>query len=98
MIYLKYSLPLIFIFVVEVLVKFNHKTICLWKLLTGHECLGCGMTRAFDALFHLHFKEAFEFNPLIIIVAPLLLYLWIKIIQKEAPPPRINANIASGTI
>lgn len=78
--YLKYSLPLIFILVVELLVKFNDKSICLWKILTGHECLGCGITRAFHALFHLQFQRAFEFNHGIIIVAPLLLYLWIKLI------------------
>lgn len=78
--YFKYCLPLIFILVVELLVKFNDKSICLWKILTGHECLGCGITRAFHALFHLQFQRAFEFNHGIIIVAPLLLYLWIKLI------------------
>lgn len=78
--YLKYSLPLIFILVVELLVKFNDKSICLWKILTGHECLGCGITRAFHELFHFHFQRAFEFNHAIIIVAPLLLYLWLKLI------------------
>lgn len=83
MIYINYLLPIIFIAVVELLVKFNDKTICYWKLLTGHDCWGCGMTRAFDALFHLKFKEAFDLNPLIIIAAPLLLYLWIKLILKH---------------
>lgn len=78
--YFKYCLPLIFILVVELLVKFNDKSICLWKVLTGHECIGCGITRAFHALFHLQFQSAFEFNHGIIIVAPLLLYLWIKLI------------------
>uniref|UniRef100_UPI004027859E DUF2752 domain-containing protein n=1 Tax=Candidatus Stercorousia sp. TaxID=3048886 RepID=UPI004027859E len=78
--YFKYCLPLIFILVVELLVKFNDKSICLWKVLTGHECIGCGITRAFHALFHLQFQRAFEFNHGIIIVAPLLLYLWIKLI------------------
>ena len=81
--YFKYCLPLIFILVVELLVKFNDKSICLWKILTGHECLGCGITRAFHALFHLQFPRAFEFNHGIIIVAPLLLYLWIKLILKK---------------
>lgn len=78
--YFKYCLPLIFILVVELLVKFNDKSICLWKVLTRHECIGCGITRAFHALFHLQFQRAFEFNHGIIIVAPLLLYLWIKLI------------------
>ena len=81
--YFKYCLPLIFILVVELLVKFNDKSICLWKVLTGHECIGCGITRAFHALFHLQFQRAFEFNHGIIIVAPLLLYLWIKLILTD---------------
>ena len=81
--YLKYSLPFIFILIVELLVKFNDKSICVWKILTGHECLGCGITRAFHALFHLQFHKTFEFNHGIIIVAPLLLYLWIKLILKK---------------
>lgn len=81
--YLKYFLPFIFYVAVELLVQLHNRSICLWKILTGHECPGCGMTRAFDALFHLRFKEAFEFNPLIIIVAPLMLYVWIKLVQKD---------------
>lgn len=81
--YLKYYLPLLFIIVVELLVKFSHKSICLWKLITGHECFGCGITRAFDALFHLRFHQAFEFNHLIILIAPLMLYLWLKLILTD---------------
>ncbi len=82
MIYFKYLLPLIFVLAVELLVKFNGKTVCLWKLLTGHECFGCGITRAFHALLHLQFKEALALNPLIIFVASLLFYLWLKLILK----------------
>ncbi len=83
MIYFKYSLPLIFVCAVELLVKFNGNTVCLWKHLTGHECFGCGITRAFHSLFHLQFKEALDLNPLIIIVVPLLFYLWLKLILKN---------------
>lgn len=81
--YLKYSLPLLFILAVELLVKFSHNSICLWKLLTGYECWGCGITRAFDALFHLQFQKAFELNHFIILVAPLMLYLWFKLILLD---------------
>lgn len=81
--YFKYSLPLLFIIAVELLVKFSHNSICLWKLLTGHECWGCGITRAFDALFHLRFHQAFEFNHFIIVIAPLMLLLWVKLILSD---------------
>ena len=81
--YLKLILPLIFVAAVELLMKFSSRTLCLWKNLTGHDCLGCGITRAFHALFHFHFREAFEYNNLIVIVAPLMLFLWFKLIQKD---------------
>ncbi len=37
--------------------------LCLFKLMTGYPCAGCGMTRAFEAAAHGHFKEAFEWHP-----------------------------------
>ena len=59
------------------------KHICLWKLLTGHNCIGCGMTHAIVALLKLDIKHAIEYNPLVIIVFPLLLYLWLTYIYKK---------------
>ena len=43
-------LPIFFYIGVRCIVGFNHHSICLFKLITGHECWGCGMTRAFDAV------------------------------------------------
>lgn len=59
------------------------KTICIWKLLTGHKCFGCGMTHAIVSLLKLNFSKAIEYNPLVIIVFPLLLYLWLKYIYQK---------------
>ena len=61
----------------------SHHSFCLIKLIFGHECWGCGLTRAFAALSRLDFKGAYEFNHLIIIVAPLMFILWILILKKE---------------
>ena len=36
--------------------------LCLFHRLTGLECPGCGMTRAFHALTHGHVSEALSFN------------------------------------
>lgn len=60
----------------------SHKSFCLIKFLFGHSCWGCGLTRAFAALSGLNFKEAIEFNPLIIVVAPLFFVLWVLLIKK----------------
>jgi len=37
--------------------------LCLFKLMTGYPCAGCGMARAFEAAAHSQFKEAFEWHP-----------------------------------
>ena len=75
-------MPILFYLAVTILIKSDIPSICLFKLLTGHECWGCGMTRAFDALFHLDFAKAYELNPRIIIVAPLMIYIWFETFYK----------------
>lgn len=37
---------------------------CLFKLITGYPCAGCGMTRAVVEAAHGHFLKAFEWHPL----------------------------------
>ena len=76
-------IPVLFYAVVKLLVALNLRHLCLWKALTGHECWGCGMTRAFNALFSGNFHEAFLYNHAIVIVAPILIYLWLKMLYKQ---------------
>jgi hypothetical protein len=45
-------------------VKFS---ICLFMNLTNLPCPACGLSRAFGELSHLHFIEAFSYNPMIAI-------------------------------
>jgi len=68
----------VFLFVVPLeWVKEQH-SICLYKLLTGHECIGCGMTRAVLSVLHFQFENAFLFNKLVLVIFPLLVYIWFK--------------------
>jgi len=60
----------------------NIKTLCIWKLLTGHNCWGCGMTHATICILKGNFIEAIEYNKFVIIVFPLLLFCWLKYIFK----------------
>lgn len=53
-------------------------SICLYKNITGHNCLGCGMTKAFISFFHFHLKDFYTFNKLSVIVIPLILILAMK--------------------
>jgi hypothetical protein len=39
--------------------------LCLFKLMTGFPCAGCGMTRAFEAAARGRFREAFEWHPIV---------------------------------
>lgn len=75
-------LPLLFYIGVVLLTHFNLIN-CIWKTVTGHECLGCGITRAFYSLFHGELKNAYNTNPLIIVIAPLMIILWIKLLIKN---------------
>jgi hypothetical protein len=56
----------------------NQHSICLFKNITGHECYGCGITRAILSAIHFQFANAFMYNKLFLIVLPLLIYIWVK--------------------
>lgn len=51
-------------------------SICLFRNLFGIECWGCGMTRALFSVLDLHFTEAWNYNSAIVIVIPMLIWLW----------------------
>ncbi|WP_379970097.1 DUF2752 domain-containing protein [Epilithonimonas sp. UC225_85] len=46
---------------------------CPLRLITGYECAGCGVQRAFHELLHFRLLEAFKYNPLFVILIPILL-------------------------
>lgn len=64
----------------------------------GLRCPGCGSQRAIHSLLHLQFKEAFLFNPLVIISIPFLILLAAAALTKESHPEfysRIKAGAVS---
>jgi len=74
---------------------------CLFRLLTGFQCPGCGSTRAMHQLLHGHVVAAFELNPFFLLAIPFLLYALIRYSvvvmrggvprQNTLPPPYIYA-------
>ena len=46
---------------------------CFFHEITGFKCPGCGLTAMCVALAHLRFAEAFHANPLMFLLAPLLI-------------------------
>lgn len=47
---------------------------CPTRRFFGVSCPGCGMTRACLSLFQLDFQAAFDYHPLVFVLAPALLY------------------------
>lgn len=41
---------------------------CGWRLLTGHECIGCGGTRSLYSLLHGDIVTSIEMNPLVLAI------------------------------
>jgi hypothetical protein len=46
--------------------------ICLYRIVLHKNCWGCGTTRAIWSILHFNFNQAFEYNPRIVIIFPLL--------------------------
>jgi hypothetical protein len=71
------SIPLA-LFFVPVSWLDGQNTICLFKRALGVECWGCGMTRATVSMAQLEFKRAVEYNWKIVIVFPMLCWIWLN--------------------
>ena len=71
-------LPLLFCFAVKFSVTHIQSSICIFKFITGHDCIGCGMTRALNEILNLNFASAYAYNPRVFIVAPLLVVVWVQ--------------------
>jgi Protein of unknown function (DUF2752) len=54
-----------------------------YKNILGNECIGCGMTRAVLSVIHFQFENAYNYNKLVIVVFPLLVYIWSKSVLKR---------------
>jgi len=76
-----FLLPILFYFIPVNKLNGLH-TICLFKNITGHECYGCGITRAVLSVLHFDFYTAFCYNKLVVIVFPLLVYIWGKTVYQ----------------
>ncbi|WP_459684424.1 DUF2752 domain-containing protein [Viscerimonas tarda] len=76
------STPFIFHFIPVHWLNGEH-TICLIKNIFGRDCYGCGITRAVLSVLHFDFYGAFNYNKLIVIVFPLLVYIWAKALIKS---------------
>lgn len=54
--------------------EYNIYLPCMFHLLTGLHCPGCGMTRCVGALVHGDIAQAFAWNPLFVLLLPVILF------------------------
>ncbi len=47
---------------------------CMFRVTTGLNCPGCGMTRCLAALLHGNLAQAFAYNPLFVVLLPAITY------------------------
>ena len=71
--------------------------LCPFRTLTGFTCPGCGSTRGLHRLLHGDLVGAFEFNPLLILSLPFLLYALMRytnaaIREKPLKGNQLNAK------
>jgi hypothetical protein len=59
-------------------------SICPVRHVFGLPCPGCGMVRALSCLGHGQIRKAWQYNRLVVIVAPLLAYTWGKTLLSAA--------------
>lgn len=57
-------------------------TICLVKNIFGVNCFGCGITRAVISGVQLDLIKAIEYNKMVVIVLPMLIYVWFTRLKK----------------
>lgn len=58
---------------------FNIGIPCLFHKFTGLLCPGCGITRMILAILHLDFKSALQYNQVVFIFSPIILYFIIRL-------------------
>jgi uncharacterized protein DUF2752 len=71
--------------------------VCMFRLLTGFTCPGCGSTRAMHQILHGHFAAAFMLNPLFVLAIPFLLFALLRysVVVMRGRVPRQNVLPAS---
>ena len=56
----------------------NGQTICLFNNILGIDCAGCGITKSIICAIKGEFQQSIQYNFNVIIILPLLLFIWMK--------------------
>ena len=66
---------------------------CIFHLVTGYYCPGCGGTRSVIALLHGHFIRSFIYHPIVLYVAGAVIYLLYQKIKPGHPQKDMSRSI-----
>lgn len=70
--------------------------LCPFKVMTGLDCPGCGMTRGLNQLVRGHVGTAIDYNVLLVLAVPVLLYVYVTWLAStlgvRMAPLRIGRN------
>ncbi len=72
------GVPLALVSLALVCLTLQNTPPCVFYELTGLYCVGCGTGRAFLALFHGRIYAAFRFQPLMMLMLPIIAYYCLK--------------------
>jgi len=61
----------------------NGRDLCISKILLGESCPACGITRASMRVIHFEFREALQYNSLVLIIFPILALIWAYWFYKD---------------
>lgn len=85
---------ILFLVIIGALLAFLGVYQCPLRLLLGIPCPGCGMTRAYIALFKLDFKKAFELHPLFIVPIAVAVYMLFRRKMKKLHKYEFKMTVA----
>ncbi len=71
---------------------------CVFRLLTGWDCPGCGAQRALHALLHGHIDRAWGYNPFLFFAVPAALFFIVVEAMRKSRPRLHRAVINEYTI
>ena len=68
---------------------------CPFYSLTGLKCPGCGSQRALYQLLHFHIASAFQYNAMLVISIPVLVFIFETEVVKRHHPKLYSASHSS---
>lgn len=63
---------------------------CMFRLLTGYDCPGCGSQRALHALLHGRVAQAWAYNPFVFFAVPAAVF-YLVVEARRRVAPRLHA-------